>query len=286
MQKSSTEEIEFFEPLILRFIEGDKQALEIIMHSIQPRIFNLAIRMLQVPEDAEDACQEILIKVVNNLSGFRGDSAFNTWVYRIATNHLLNMRRSRAEINQLSFDDLGERLEHSLQTSSPTLLEEDYEEQVLADEIKRGCTLGMLMCLNRELRVALILGEIFELGGDEAARILEITPEIYRKRLSRARKALVGFVSNHCGIINQELACKCHKHISNAIRVNKINPARLRYAQYVDEASLNHAALAMSQDLNTIQRVAALFKSHPQYPISDECMLQIKKAIGVSSELR
>ena len=72
---------------------GSKEAVEEILIEIQDMVINLSLRMLGTIHDAEDASQEILIKVMTHLSGFRGESAFTTWVFSIATNHLLNYKK-------------------------------------------------------------------------------------------------------------------------------------------------------------------------------------------------
>src|SRR5690242_11322282 len=84
---------------------GSKEALELLITRHQGWIYNIALRMVYQPQDAEDATQEILIKVLTNLSSFRGDSQFRTWLYRLAINHLLNMKRTRIEAKCLSFED-------------------------------------------------------------------------------------------------------------------------------------------------------------------------------------
>src|SRR5216684_4130129 len=91
--------------------EGDEEALEAVVRGIQDRIYNLALRMLWHPSDAEDATQEILLKVITRLRQFRQESAFTTWVYQIATNHLFTTRRRRAETNPLTFAFIGDELE-------------------------------------------------------------------------------------------------------------------------------------------------------------------------------
>ena len=73
--------------------EGDRKALEDLISKIQNKIYGLALRMLYNPSDAEDAAQEILLKIITRLSTFRGESAFTTWMYRVAINHLLTLRR-------------------------------------------------------------------------------------------------------------------------------------------------------------------------------------------------
>ena len=72
-------------PDIQAAISGDKPALERVIRSVQDRVHRLAMRMLANPDDAAEATQEILIRVVTKLSTYRGESAFETWVYRIAT---------------------------------------------------------------------------------------------------------------------------------------------------------------------------------------------------------
>src|SRR5688500_17752283 len=91
------------EKFVERAREGDGRALEQVILAIKDGVFGLAVRMLWHPDDAEDATQEILMKVVTHLGTFRNESAFRTWVYRIATNHLLNVRQSRVEREGITF---------------------------------------------------------------------------------------------------------------------------------------------------------------------------------------
>ena len=81
------------EQLVSEAIDGSKQALEQVIGRIQDMIYNLSLKMLLFPEDARDATQEILIKVITRLSTFRGDSKFTSWVYKIAVNHLIKASR-------------------------------------------------------------------------------------------------------------------------------------------------------------------------------------------------
>ena len=83
------------ESLVERAKEGDQNALEELVRHIQDPVYGLALRMLSHPADAEDATQEILVKVVTHLVSFRQESAFTTWVYRIASNHLITNNKRR-----------------------------------------------------------------------------------------------------------------------------------------------------------------------------------------------
>ena len=81
---------------------GDKAAAGAVLDAIQDDVYELALRMLGHPADAQDAAQEILLIVLTHLGSFRGDSSFKTWVWRIAANHLSRVRRGRREV--LTFD--------------------------------------------------------------------------------------------------------------------------------------------------------------------------------------
>src|SRR5687767_4658518 len=90
---------------------GSRDALEALVGRHQRWIYNLVLRMVYLPQDAEDATQEILIKLVTKLSTFHGASSFRTWLYRIACNHVLNMRRGRAEERRWTFVEYGAALD-------------------------------------------------------------------------------------------------------------------------------------------------------------------------------
>src|SRR2546426_8570037 len=90
--------------LVARAQDGARAALDDLIRRHQAWIYNIAVRMLNHPHDAEDATQEILIKALTHLSSFQGRSSFRTWLYRIVVNHVLNMRRGRREPAALSFD--------------------------------------------------------------------------------------------------------------------------------------------------------------------------------------
>ncbi len=87
MQKKESE-------LIDQAVNGDKKVLESLLLSVQDMIYNLSLRMLGSPQDAEDAVQEIMIKIITQLSTFRKESTFSTWAYRVATNYLINCKKS------------------------------------------------------------------------------------------------------------------------------------------------------------------------------------------------
>lgn len=90
---------------------GNLDALDRLLRRHQPWVFNLALRMVWRRDVAEDAAQEILLKAVTHLGTFEGRSKFSTWLYRIAVNHLLNIRKSEMEAKSMTFSDLGGSLD-------------------------------------------------------------------------------------------------------------------------------------------------------------------------------
>src|SRR3954468_10994092 len=87
---------------------GDKAALEALVSTAKDLVYNLAVRMLGDRDEADDVSQEIMIRLVTGLSTFRGESSFKTWVYKVASNHLLTARKQRAEKKEQSFEAIEE----------------------------------------------------------------------------------------------------------------------------------------------------------------------------------
>jgi len=164
--------------------EGRRDALEELVRRIQDNIYRLALRTLFLPADAEDATQEILIKIITHLSAFRGESRFSTWCFRTAANHLLTTHKRRAEKWGYSFKMCEKAIEEALSMSSAEIVETP-EDSLIAEEVRLACLQGMLLCLSREIRLVFILGVVFEVTSHEGAHILDITPEAFRQRLSR-----------------------------------------------------------------------------------------------------
>jgi RNA polymerase sigma factor (sigma-70 family) len=179
--------------LALEAAEGNSAALERVVAEVRHDVYRLALRMLWHPQDAEDATQEALTRIVTRIGSYRGEAAFHTWAYRVAANHILNLRKSRVEQENLTFRRFADQLEEGLTDPDPAML----DSALLAEEVKLGCTLGMLLCFDREHRLAYVLSDVFDLPSAEAAFICGVTPATFRKRASRARAQLRDFVSIH-----------------------------------------------------------------------------------------
>jgi len=200
------------EDIARQALDGDREALDSLVRALQGDVYGLALRMLWNREDAEDATQEILVRIVTRLSKFGFRSRLKTWAYRLAVNYILDVKKSPIERLHLSFERFADDLEGGLEPASA----DDTEQSLLIEEVKVGCTLAMLQCLDRPHRAAYVLGEIMELPGPEAAAVLAISPALFRKRLQHAREAVLAFTKSHCGLVSDSAPCQCHRRVPSA----------------------------------------------------------------------
>lgn len=224
MNKKTNEELQ---SLVMKATSGDKEALEMLVTGVQDIIFNLSLRMLGTFADAEDATQDILLKMITHLSSFRGDSSFTTWVFSIAANHLKNYKKHMFAHYPLSFEYYGEDIQNGKIQDVPDLTQ-NVEKDILAEELKMSCTNVMLQCLDTESRCIFILGTMFKVDSRIAGDILGMTPEAYRQRLSRIRKKMADFLGQYCGEYGSG-KCKCKDRVNYAIQNHRINPVQLDY---------------------------------------------------------
>src|SRR5688572_16907922 len=167
---------------------GDRAALEQLVLRHQAWIYNIAVRMVFHPQDAEEVTQEVLIKAITRLSTFRSESRFRTWLYRITANHVLNMRRRGGESVPQTFSSYAAAINDTPDLDLPDPRVVPVDVPLLVEETKLSCTSGMLLCLDRKQRLIFILGELFGASDTVGSEILEITPDNFRQSLSRARR--------------------------------------------------------------------------------------------------
>jgi RNA polymerase sigma factor (sigma-70 family) len=243
---------------------GDRDALERLVRRHQAWLYNIAVRMVCDRSDAEDVTQEVLLKVVTKLSTFQGRSGFRTWLYRIASNHVLNMRRRPMERDgEAGFGALGLRItslpDHDLPDPNPI----DGETAAVVNETRIRCTTGMLLCLDRRQRLAFILSD--SLGVDHAvgAAVMEVSPDNFRQLLSRARRDLFEFMQGHCGLVNEANPCRCAKKTRAMIEGGQVDPDSLRFLPGVLN-SIERAAPAAAVELKILdERYTQIFRTHP-----------------------
>jgi len=257
---------------------GNKESLEAIVRRIQNRIYGLSLRMLYRPEDAEDATQEILIKIITHLDSFEGKSKFTTWAYRIASNYLLNTRKRLAETFNFTFEN-HEQMVGQISSYGESAELNEVEMVLLVEEMKRTCTLGLLLCLRRKIRLAFILGEIFGATSIEGAEILDITQDAFRQRLSRGRKRIQEFMIKNCGVINPSNTCQCKGMAMYHIKSRHIDPRNPRFVSHPSHGSQKTASKRKFQELDELERVTALFRSHPEYAAPDTFVDIVKQLV-------
>ena len=263
---------------------GDRQALETVVCRIQDKIYGLALRMLGNPEDAEDETQEILIKVITHLSDFREESAFSSWVYRVACNHLLRARKRKNEREGLTFGFLEDLISSEAVNSYP-LSVSGPERAMMQEEARLGCLQAVLTCLEKKFRIVVILADNFGVTSAEGAYILDMTPEAFRKRLSRGRERVHHFMMRHCGLVNKNNACRCEKKAGRDLHWGLMDPQKSSLVDRHEVAKIRAQAVADLKELSEIERTTALFRNYPKYR-SPESFKNIVKDLVNSGKYR
>ena len=176
-------------------------------------------------------------------------------------NYLLNLRRQAPrEAATVSFETFRAGLADGLAAA-------DYagpDAEILAHEVRLTCTRAMLRCLERDERVAYVLGEIFDLPSQEAAWILDVTPAAYRKRLERARQRIRAFMSSTCGLVNPNAFCRCARRVNRAVELGRVDPGRPALARHPVSRPGRDVTEAAAQ-IGRLRDAAAVLRAHPDY---------------------
>ena len=175
------------EQLVERVQRGDKNAFNLLVRKYQHKVVNLVARYVNNPGDVPDVAQEAFIKAYRALSTFRGESAFYTWLYRIAVNTAKNYLTSQGrrppssdvEADEAEYYGGGEALQ---EVATP-------ENLALTDEIKRT-VFAAIEALPEDLRTAITLREMEGLSYEEIAEIMDCPVGTVRSRIFRAREAI------------------------------------------------------------------------------------------------
>jgi len=277
---------EDLEHLVEKARSGDRSALERVVTAVQGDVYAVALRFLWNPHDAEDATQEILVRLVTRLSSFEGRSAFRTWAFRLATNVLLNLAPTALERSAIAFDDFAADLARGL--SDDPLPADDAEHALLLEEVKIGCTHALLHCLDRDLRIAYVLGEILELDHREGAEVLGISQAAWRQRVSRARRRVTTFLAGHCGLFDPANPCRCRRRVQAATELGRVDPDHLRFATGAAHARRFPAVLSEIRRLEEVRRAAALYRSHRTREPGPELAQRLRRLLSLDGpeELR
>ncbi|MBI3898605.1 MAG: RNA polymerase sigma factor RpoE [Gammaproteobacteria bacterium] len=173
--------------LVARVQRGEKAAFDLLVRKYQHKVIKLVARYVRDRAEVEDVAQEAFIKAYRAIGGFRGESAFYTWLYRIAVNTAKNYldsqgRRPPNTDMEVEGAELIESGEHLRDQATP-------ERSLLTDEIARTVSRA-IESLPEDLRTAIMLREIEGLSYEEIAQVMECPIGTVRSRIFRAREAI------------------------------------------------------------------------------------------------
>lgn len=267
-------------------LAGDAHALERVLAHTQPLVFNLAMRMLGRREDALDATQEILLRVLTHLSQFRGESRFTTWVYRLAANALLDELGSAQRRRERSFSDIASDLDRGMDLAQalPQAVDPVTPEQRLAaTELALVCTQGMLLALQGPQRLAYVIGEVMGFDGVEGAAIVDVSPAAFRQQLARAREAVRAFVGGHCGLVSKAARCRCTAQLRAADERTVAWLQRQPVSAGAPAPLLHDAVARLGVDeVRRLRSAAQLFRAQPNHLADEELRHRLRRLIESS----
>jgi RNA polymerase sigma-70 factor, ECF subfamily len=175
------------EDLVAKVQRGDKKAFDLLVIKYQHRIIQLVNRYVKDPSEAQDVAQETFVKAYRALAGFRGESAFYTWLYRIAINTAKNYlvaRTRRSYDYEIDIDD-AESFENAPQLQGLETPERLLISQEIVDTIKTA-----IEKLPEDMRIAIMLREFEGMSYEEIAEAMDCPVGTVRSRLFRAREAI------------------------------------------------------------------------------------------------
>ncbi len=174
--------------------DGNVAAFETLIGEYQKRIFAIAYRMIQNPEDAADLTQEVIVKIFKHLDKFQGNSKFSTWVYRIATNTCLDeLKKTRRNTTVYSLDKEIETEEGSLMGELPD--QGATPEQAAEKKAVQTAVRVAIGRLNPEHKKVIVLRDLQGLSYEEIAEIINCSVGTVKSRISRARENLKKILS-------------------------------------------------------------------------------------------
>ena len=187
MNEQTRNNAELDKELVQRVQQGDKSAYDLLVIKYQHKIVQLVNRFVKDPSEAQDVAQEAFIKAYRALGNFRGDSAFYTWLYRIAINTAKNYLVSRSR----RYSDYEVDVQDAEQVeNAPQLKGMDTPDNVLMNEQIIEAIKSAIEKLPEEMRTAIMLREFEGLSYEEIAQAMECPVGTVRSRIFRAREAI------------------------------------------------------------------------------------------------
>jgi RNA polymerase sigma-70 factor (ECF subfamily) len=243
----------------------EKTGIEDMVKTYGKKVYNLAYRLIGNRQDAEDVTQETFLQVYRGLDKFREESTIYTWIYRIAVNNSLQVKR---KLNRAYIDSLDKIIEQFQQDIPDEVMrwERDPEKRYLYDEllseIRRKCYHFMTFCLTDEQRVVYIFRVVLAFPLDDISAILKIDKNTVKARLQRAKSNLKSYFSDRCQWISgRESTCSCRSRIGFA----------LAYAPDILKRLRNYEQDTSTRNLirSTLQNIPNIDEMYQSLPVED-----------------
>jgi predicted DNA-binding protein (UPF0251 family) len=138
-------------------------------------------------------------------------------------------------------------------------------QHLFVEEIRISCLQGLLLCLDRDHRLAYLLADVFDVSSEQGAAILEITPAAFRKRLSRARERIQDFLTKHCALINPDNPCKCEHHVVSQLGTGRFDDQHMVFAKHPCRIRHEESTLNRIREMDELNQIAALYRSYPDF---------------------
>jgi RNA polymerase sigma factor (sigma-70 family) len=267
------------EELAERAAAGNSAALSRLVEEVQHPIYRLALRFLGHPEDAKDASQEILVRLVTSLGSFEGRSQFMTWAYTVAIRQLMRTRKRQVESSVKDAETFAAFLDRGLADRDFTAEEAEY--RLLCAEVRISCTYGMLLCLSRPLRASYILGDAMGLPDTVAAEICEISRAAQRQRLARARQTIRHIIAHRCGLVDAANPCRCARQIQSGFDAGILDRDNLVFATHprtdsgpIETGTIERAA----EQLDLVLAMSEVYRSDPSFAAPQDVWERVKAA--------
>jgi RNA polymerase sigma factor (sigma-70 family) len=258
---------------------GDSQALSLLVEQVQHPIYRLALRFLGHPEDAKDASQEILVRLITHLGSFEGRSQFMTWTYTVAVRQLMRTRKRQVESSVQDAETFAAFLDRGLADRDFTAEEAEY--RLLCAEVRISCTYGMLLCLSRQLRASYILGDAMGFPDTVAAEICGITPAAQRQRLARARRTMRTIIADRCGLVDATNPCRCGLQIESSLAAGILDRENLVFATHpradsgpIETGTIERAA----EQLDQVLAMGEVYRSDPSFAAPRDLWERVRAA--------
>ncbi|UQA97442.1 RNA polymerase sigma factor [Streptomyces halobius] len=260
--------------------DGDPAALETLCKAMQQPMYRLALRFSGTPADAEDAAQEVMIRLVTHLGSFEGRSRFTTWAYTVAVRQLMRTARRGAEASVASPEAFAAFLDrHATDPAFEPARHAEYQE--LCADVRLSCTYGMLLCLSREQRVAYLLGDLLRFTDAEGAEICGISRAAFRQRLSRARSVMRQLMRERCGLVRAANPCRCDRLVRASVDLGLTDPVNPRWARHagvtlpIETTTVETAA----RELDLAVAVAEVYRSDPAFDAPPLLWTRLSKSL-------